>query len=138
MFNICIYIEIFSSYICFLFQLNFICTILIFIFIFFVLVLLGLIDISPGALPLIDEHTWKEVWEHLFWKKLCGEMWWYLLSYQIRSNGVLFCCIVSWWEPHERFSNWQLEKCWIGNFFPFALDDIRISFTPVKKDDFKD
>jgi len=45
---------------------NFVCTIMLLIFLFFVLVLLGLIDISPGTLPLLDEHTLKELLEHLF------------------------------------------------------------------------
>jgi len=46
--------------------MNFITTILLFMVIFFVMILLGLIDVSPGALPLLDEHSWNEFLEHLF------------------------------------------------------------------------
>ncbi|XP_066922367.1 sarcolemmal membrane-associated protein-like isoform X3 [Clytia hemisphaerica] len=46
--------------------MNFITTILLFMMIFFVMILLGLIDVSPGALPLLDEHSWNEFLEHLF------------------------------------------------------------------------
>lgn len=46
--------------------MNFIFTLFLVILIFFALVMLGLIDVTPGTLPLLDEHTWNELLEHLF------------------------------------------------------------------------
>ena len=59
-------LSIVASYIWTFFQMNLIITLFVLVIAFGTMVMLDIIHVTPGSLPLLDEHTWTEVLEHLF------------------------------------------------------------------------
>ena len=47
--------------------MNLIIALFVLVITFGTMVMLDIIHVTPGSLPLLDEHTWTEVLEHLFW-----------------------------------------------------------------------
>ena len=46
--------------------MNLIIALFVLVITFGTMVMLDIIQVTPGSLPLLDEHTWTEVLEHLF------------------------------------------------------------------------